>query len=154
MLQVPLTYRDAPLAGGADWLVGTIDHSVLGRRWVYDACGDPVYANALANAIFTGSGQADEFFEIDGRVEHREPVVLVNGSGAPDADVPTVTAVLRVEDNNPTLIVTDLVELSIIRVLDALGDSQGGPGRGDALTLAGTWAGQSTPRILARATRR
>ena len=42
--QVPLTYRGAPLKGADHALVGTLEHSVLGRRWVYDACHDPVYA--------------------------------------------------------------------------------------------------------------
>jgi hypothetical protein len=41
--QVPLTYRGAPLDGGDGWLLGTAEHSVLGRRWVYDACGDRLY---------------------------------------------------------------------------------------------------------------
>jgi len=49
--QVPLTYRGAPLEDGDGWLVGTAEHSVLGRRWVYDACGDPVYVAALTSAI-------------------------------------------------------------------------------------------------------
>src|SRR5690242_12066121 len=39
LVQVPLTYRDAPLAGAEAWLVGTAEHSVLGTRWVYDGCG-------------------------------------------------------------------------------------------------------------------
>ena len=58
--QVPLTYRDAALEHGDDWLVGIAEHSVLGRRWVYDACGDPVYAAVLTSAIFAGAGQAAE----------------------------------------------------------------------------------------------
>src|SRR4051812_27246948 len=58
--QVPLTYRGAPLAGGDDFLVGTAEHGALGSRWVYDACGDPVYAAALARAISTDGGQAEE----------------------------------------------------------------------------------------------
>jgi len=33
---VPLTYRGAPLDGAEDALVGTTEHGVLGRRWVYD----------------------------------------------------------------------------------------------------------------------
>jgi maltokinase len=45
--QVPLTYRDAPLEGGHQALVGTVEHSVLGRRWVYDGAHDPVYAAQL-----------------------------------------------------------------------------------------------------------
>src|SRR3954453_6909270 len=39
VLQVPFTYRGAPLVGGDEFLVGTSDHSVLGPRWVYDGCG-------------------------------------------------------------------------------------------------------------------
>jgi len=50
VVQVPLTYRGAPLSDAEAFLVGTTDHSVLGKRWVYDACGDPVYANVLATA--------------------------------------------------------------------------------------------------------
>lgn len=52
--QVPLSYRGYELAGANDWLIGTMDHSVLGKRWVYDACADPVYIKALATAILTG----------------------------------------------------------------------------------------------------
>jgi Maltokinase N-terminal cap domain len=33
VLHAPLTYRGAPLAGAEEFLVGTIEHSVLGRRW-------------------------------------------------------------------------------------------------------------------------
>jgi trehalose synthase-fused probable maltokinase len=45
--QVPLTYRGAPLEGAQSALVGTMEHSVLGRRWVYDGTHDPVYAAQL-----------------------------------------------------------------------------------------------------------
>jgi maltokinase len=45
--QVPLTYRGAPLEGGEQALLGTMEHSVLGRRWVYDGPHDPVYAAQL-----------------------------------------------------------------------------------------------------------
>ncbi len=40
---VPMTYRDAPLDGAATFLIGTSEHGVLGRRFVYDAAGDPVF---------------------------------------------------------------------------------------------------------------
>jgi hypothetical protein len=46
---------------------------VLGPRWVYDACADPVYAAVLAGAILGGTRQAEELVEVDGRLEHREP---------------------------------------------------------------------------------
>jgi trehalose synthase-fused probable maltokinase len=49
--QVPLTYRGAPLEGAHHALVGTTEHSVLGRRWVYDAPHDPVYARQLLELV-------------------------------------------------------------------------------------------------------
>ncbi|HET6214635.1 MAG TPA: hypothetical protein VFE14_17350 [Micromonosporaceae bacterium] len=129
---VPLTYRGAPLEGGDAWLVGTCEHSVLGHRWVYDACGDPVYAAALASAIFGGTGQAEEFAEIDGRLQRREPVMTVTGSGVHGADVPVVHTVRRVVDEDPTLIATDSVELAVVRVIDGSNHPAGA-------TLTGRW---------------
>src|SRR5699024_7591297 len=58
--QVPLTYRGAPLEDAEDFLVTTMEHSVLGTRWVYDATGDPVYLHELAAAILAGKPQALE----------------------------------------------------------------------------------------------
>ncbi|MEU6074178.1 hypothetical protein [Micromonospora sp. NPDC047074] len=142
--QVPLTYRGAPLDGADDWLVGTSEHSVLGRRWVYDACGDPVYAAALAAAVLADAGQAEVFFEVDGRREHREPSMTVTGSGARGTSVPAVGAVRRVVQDDPTLIVTDTVELAVVRCLD-------GGHRATGATLTGTWDGQPAPLPLAYA---
>ncbi len=51
LYQVPLTYRDAPLEGAERALVGTMEHSVLGRRWVYDGPHDPVFAAQLLACI-------------------------------------------------------------------------------------------------------
>ena len=51
LYQVPLTYRDAPLEGGEEALIGTMDHSVLGTRWTYDAVADPVFQNELLRTI-------------------------------------------------------------------------------------------------------
>jgi len=145
--QVPLTYRGARLDGCDDWLIGTADHSVLGRRWVYDACGDPVYAAALASAILAGTGQAEQFLEVDGRLERRELSMIVAASGARDAGIPAVDAIRRVVDEDPTLIVTDSVELTVVRRL-------GGSGGLAGATLTGMWSGQSTPLPLACASRR
>jgi Maltokinase N-terminal cap domain len=44
---VPFTYRGAPLDGAEQALVGTMEHGVLGRRWVYDGCHDPVLVAQL-----------------------------------------------------------------------------------------------------------
>ncbi|MGC4806754.1 CG0192-related protein [Micromonospora sp. DT233] len=160
ILQVPLTYRGAPLDGAQSWLVGTFEHSVLGRRWVYDACGDPVYAAALAGAILADTGQAEEYFESDGRREHRAPSMgiaadggraLAGGGlaadGGPGLDVGGIGAVERVADGDPTRIRTGAVELAVLRLLG--GDTAPGGAR-----LTGTWKGQPTPLPLAYATPR
>ncbi|NUR81265.1 MAG: aminoglycoside phosphotransferase [Dermatophilaceae bacterium] len=57
--QVPLTYRGAPLEGAEHALLGTMEHSVLGTRWVYDAPHDPVYVSQLMTTIL-GSGVSDD----------------------------------------------------------------------------------------------
>jgi Maltokinase N-terminal cap domain len=151
LLQAPLTYRAAPLPGADAWSLGTAEHSVLGRRWIYDGCGDPVYARALANAILTGAGEAAVFIDIDGHLERREPGMSVRGSGAPGADVPAITALARVDDTDPTVILTESVELTVARVLD---DRDGRPPVVDLSgppVLTGTWRDRPGPLPLARA---
>ena len=49
--QVPLTYRPAPLTGGA--LITTAEHSELGTRWIYDAVTDPAWIAAVLNLVAT-----------------------------------------------------------------------------------------------------
>ena len=66
--QVPLTYRGEPLGSADHALVGTMEHSVLGHRWVYDAPHDPVYAAQLLELVqgrvraasSTATGAVDE----------------------------------------------------------------------------------------------
>jgi hypothetical protein len=89
VLHVPLTYRAAPLDGAEAHLVGTTEHSVLGTRWVYDATGDPVWNATLATTVLAGGTGAEEYFEVDGRRETREPSVRVVGSGTDGAAVPS-----------------------------------------------------------------
>jgi len=44
---VPLSYRATALAGAGDALIGTTEHGVLGKRWVYDGTRDPVLITQL-----------------------------------------------------------------------------------------------------------
>ncbi|MFJ2213700.1 1,4-alpha-glucan branching protein [Streptomyces sp. NPDC101062] len=53
---VPLSYRGAPLDGADEALVGTSEHGVLGRRWIYDGAHDPVVVARLLALI---SGDAE-----------------------------------------------------------------------------------------------
>ncbi|MBQ1033655.1 CG0192-related protein [Micromonospora sp. SD19] len=143
--QVPLTYRATPLDGAEQWLVGTTEHSALGRRWVYDGCADPVYAAALAHAILTGGGQAEQYFEVDGRREVREPTMTIEVSETGSDNPPPVGALRRVVDGDSTLISTDTVELVVVRRPGAGTDGATGA------TLSGRWDGQPTSVPLAYA---
>ena len=135
--QVPLTYRDAPLLDGDDWLIGTAEHSVPGRRWVYDGSADPVYAAALTGAILTGGRQVDEYLEVNGRQRRSRP----------HTHTPPFAAIRHVLDDDPTLIVTDSLELAVVR---RVGSSSGPPGAAsNHATLTGTWHGQPTPLQMA-----
>ncbi|WP_447007798.1 CG0192-related protein [Saccharothrix isguenensis] len=145
--QVPLTYRDAPLDSADEWLVGTTEHSVLGKRWVYDAVGDPVYAAALASAILAGTGQAEQFVQVDDRLVPRDPDMGIESSAARGTEAPAAGAFEGVIQGDPTLIVTAAVELAVIRSLDAGAELTG-------TVLTGTWPGQETPVPLASATLR
>lgn len=51
ILHVLLTYRGEPLPGADDRLIGTMEHSVLGTRWVYDGLSDPVSQEVLRRAL-------------------------------------------------------------------------------------------------------
>lgn len=147
LLHVPLTYRGAPAEGQEAHLVGTLEHSVLGRRWVYDACGDPVYVAALAGAVLTGSPQAEELVVVEGGRQPREPSARVVGSGsAADATGP-LGALTTTDSVDATTVRVDAWELVVRRVLDPSAAADG------AATLTGTWAGRSTPVLLASAWR-
>lgn len=143
--QVPLTYRETPLDGAERWLIGTTEHSVLGKRWVYDACGDPLYASALATTILTGGHEAEEYVDHDGRLVRRDPSATVRGSGTPGTEVMTVTTITEVTDGDPTVMVTNSVTLSVTRRLDQAPSLPGA-------TLTCTWPGLPTLVTLAYAT--
>lgn len=140
VLQVPLTYRDAPDETLAPWFIATMEHSALGRRWAYDGCGDPVYVAALLRAIVTGGREAELMIEVDGRLEAairpNAATVIGNGGLAVDA-VPTLGG-LRVDNGDPTVITSAGVTLTVARRIDATAPAAG-------LALLGEWPGTHTP---------
>src|SRR5690625_500528 len=72
LYHVPFTYRTSPLpehVAGRRALVATADHSELGKRWIYDGCFDPVYAQVLLDAL-TGHGPVPELLRHDGDAQH------------------------------------------------------------------------------------
>jgi len=57
--QVPVTYRSEPLDDADNALIGTMEHSVLGTRYCYDAPADPVYVAELIRVIHEADTEAD-----------------------------------------------------------------------------------------------
>ena len=95
--------------------------------------------------IHAGGTQAEEYFEVGGRRETRPPGMVVAGSGTGDAPVPAAGTVRRVVDEDPSVILTDEVELVVLRCLGTT-DRVSGP------VLTGTWRDQPVPLPLAYAT--
>lgn len=87
LLHLPLTYRGAPLPGHEDHLVGTLEHSVLGTRWVYDGTEDEVSLACFRRALEGEQEQAElEVWEEGRRLENRSQQVVVSrepGTGSP-----------------------------------------------------------------------
>lgn len=140
VLHVPLTYRGAPLAGAEEFLIGTAEHSVLGTRWVYDGCGDPVWATAMATTVLTGGTQAEEFVDVGGRLEPRDATARVVGSGTAGTQVEPIHAVSCHDEGLTTVIRADVLELVVVRVVGAEVSA--------AHTLTGSWA-EGGPAVLA-----
>ncbi|MFJ7288752.1 hypothetical protein ACIQUC_10580 [Curtobacterium sp. NPDC098951] len=129
VLQAPLTYRGAPRGGAEAFLVTEMDHSVLRRRWVYDAVGDPVYADVLRRAIATGGNEAT-LERADGSGAW-DAEGTASGSGS-DADSPTVTTVDAQTSGALTSVATGHGTLVVARAVGA----ELPAGR----TLTGGWA--------------
>jgi hypothetical protein len=155
LFQMPLTYRDAPLAGAEAWLIGTTQHSVLGKRWVYDGVGDPAYVAAVATAALTGGSEAEQWIETDGELVFRESNAVVSGSGPSDAaavaaaDVGTVS---NRDEAGTTVVEAGSVRLVVVRV-PAVGDGLTSAAAASTATLVGTWIDQPEPTILVTAER-
>ncbi|THJ65481.1 hypothetical protein E8P82_12065 [Arthrobacter echini] len=101
LLQVPLAYRGEPVAELEEYLIGTIDHPVLGQRWVYDAVADPVYLAAIGDAVLTGAGQAEQFHEVDDEIVRIEPTLTLEWSAGDHGRAPAVAGTDVVELDTP-----------------------------------------------------
>lgn len=75
---LPVSYRGAPLPDANEALIGTTEHGVLGRRWVYDGARDPLLLD-LAAAFVNGEIPAQAQSESD----TLDPTVQASVSGGP-----------------------------------------------------------------------
>ncbi|WP_114854768.1 hypothetical protein [Brachybacterium sp. YJGR34] len=124
---LPLTYRSAPLGdaeGAAEALVGTMEHSVLGQRFVYDGLQDEVALDCFRRALSGEQEQARiEVVDAEGRtVEHREP---------------TVTLALEVDEGEVPPSAEELLDGAPFTIARTLGDLDG------TVRLVARWDGGS-----------
>lgn len=96
LYQVPVTWRAKELDGGE--LVGTLEHSLLGTRYCYDATTDPVYVAELVRVIREGDTAADL---VGTNGEPLPQTIQVAGSGVtPGVDVQGQIRLVRVLDGH------------------------------------------------------
>jgi hypothetical protein len=138
---VPLTYRDAPLDGSDDALVGEMEHSALGTRWVYDGLHDPTYVVSLAATTMTGQGEAIGLAEHDGRWYIAPAKVRISGGGWGLERVPVDGWETAVDDGSTVTLRNDRLELIVHRT------PQVGPR--PPIGLVATWDGQPDPVVVA-----
>jgi hypothetical protein len=142
---LPLTYRDAPLEGAEAGLLGTMEHSVLGTRWTYDAAVDPVALTAFADVVRREGTQAREMVDGPegpdgpGAPVERDPSVHVRGSVRSGGTVPVIeigaaSDVVASSDAVATTVHVPGATLVIRRVLDGTWTPDPAPG-----LLSGSW---------------
>ncbi len=149
--QVPLTYRATPLPALGDAMLGEMQHSVLGARFVYDGLADERFVTVLAGVALHGYGQALGFAAHGGRwysvpdeiilhghdvVRRRVAVDRFAASAEPSQVSDTVTGGEAVMRN-------DEVELTVFRLVE----ERPAP----AIGVSATWPGQATPVPLVAA---
>lgn len=136
---VPLTYRGRP--SGDHGLIGTSEHGVLGRRWIYDGPRDPVLVAQLV-ALIQGEAepQAQSVSHTSDPAVIACPVpggVLTAVGPAVAADVPSGTE-LRIPTTGGPL---------LVRINRILEPAPGGEAAARACPLPG--AGSTAPRSAA-----
>lgn len=116
MLQVPLTYRNEPLDGAEAFSWGTIEHSALGTRHVYDAVGDDRYVRGLLGAAMTGQGEALGMAVYDGRWHIAPANVRIEGGGWDMRRVPVDQMQLEsTADDGTTVLANDHLQVTFFR---------------------------------------
>lgn len=132
---VPMTYRGQPLASADHALIGTSEHGVLGRRWIYDGVHDPVL---IAQLVACVQGAATP--QAQGQSDTPDPTVITaplpDGGLAPAGSAVVVNSSsgtdLRVKTGGPA----GQLLLHLHRVLDPEG---AGAGQARQPCVSATW---------------
>ncbi|MEU7488673.1 1,4-alpha-glucan branching protein [Streptomyces sp. NPDC042319] len=131
--QVPLTYRGAPLEGAEHALVGTMEHGVLGKRWAYDGCHDPVLVAQLP-ALIEGRAQAQA--QSISNTPDREVTASYTGEGSLSTDFAPTAADGR---ESTEVAAPEGATLRLHRVLQPAPDGPFVPGPGVIGHVTGHW---------------
>jgi hypothetical protein len=146
LFHVPLTYRDAPLDGAEAALIGEMEHSALGTRWVYDGLGDPLLVSMLAGVAMTGQGEALGMVLYDGRWLIVPTNVRIQGGGWTQQRVPVDGFEPESETATAAVLRNDRFQLTVFR--------RPAPGPRPPIGLTATWDGQPDPVVLAEVSAR
>ncbi|RKS76270.1 hypothetical protein BZB76_1621 [Actinomadura pelletieri DSM 43383] len=98
---VPVTYRGAPLDGSENALIGTAEHGILGRRWMYDGTHDPVLLAQLL-ALLQGRAEPQQQSVSD----TPDPSVTSHYTGDVHSTMVTLTFVQDNQDSTNALLET------------------------------------------------
>ena len=140
---VPLTYRGAPLEGAEHALIGTMEHGVLGKRWAYDGCHDPVLVTQLLSLI---EGKAQAMAQSVSDTPDREVTRSYTGEPFPPADFTPSP----IDDEQGTRLSTPHgTILRIQRVLRPAVENPTAPPQGAVGHVAGAWRGPDDTRVRA-----
>lgn len=113
---LPLAYHPAPVEGAEEHLLTTMQHSVLGKRYVYDGLGDELTLDCFRRAICGEQAQAELRIVTDEGepIETREQTVTLSFEVDEGESLPTGAELL---DGAPFTIARTLGDLDgIVRL--------------------------------------
>lgn len=120
---VPMGYRGSPLDGADEAaLIGTSEHGVLGKRWLYDGAHDPV---VMAQLLAFVQGRAEA--QAQSLSDTPDPTVSAYFTGEA---VPSPVTSVSVTDGPGGTTVTPGAEPLTLQVTRVLGRQQDGSGTG------------------------
>ncbi|MFH8927578.1 1,4-alpha-glucan branching protein [Streptomyces pristinaespiralis] len=122
---LPLSYRGAPLDGADEAaLIGTSEHGVLGRRWVYDGTHDPALVEQLL-ALFAGNAEP----QAQSVSDTPDPSVTAHLTGTPLPPAAAMPAPITDDAHGTHLAVAPGLTLHVTRRLDATAPTPEARGR-------------------------
>lgn len=117
LFQVPVTYRDEPLSKTPESLIGTIEHSVLGLRYVHDGIYDDQFVTVLAGVASAGYGQSLGFAQQDGRWHAWPDQLRLEGTAELPGRPPVDRFAILNDNNDHVALQNDHIEMTIYRRL-------------------------------------